>query len=158
MCPTFEVFPEMLPGTAGRPGELMFYCSSRGVWVISHLKGKKISYKYFLPVLHVGTESIKAYILQKIYFKGSWTDFCHFCQYDDRLFIEVQYMKIPCSNLERTCCVQKLFDIQNNFCTQLVLPMFCKKKSFCQRFTCTEVNHCKSNVFFGFPDHIWFVN
>jgi hypothetical protein len=32
-------------------------------------------------------------------------------QNDDRLFIElqVQYMKIPCSNLGRTCCVQKLF-------------------------------------------------
>ena len=32
-------------------------------------------------------------------------------QYDDRLFIEiqVQYMKIPSSNLGRTYCVQKLF-------------------------------------------------
>ena len=32
-------------------------------------------------------------------------------QYDDRMFIElqVQYMKIPSSNLGRTCCVQKLF-------------------------------------------------
>ena len=32
-------------------------------------------------------------------------------QYDDRLFIElkVQYMKIPSSNLGRTCSVQKLF-------------------------------------------------
>ena len=32
-------------------------------------------------------------------------------QYGDRLFIElqVQYMKIPSSNLGRTCCVQKLF-------------------------------------------------
>ena len=32
-------------------------------------------------------------------------------QYDDRLFIElqVQYMKIPSSNMGRTCCVHKLF-------------------------------------------------
>ena len=32
-------------------------------------------------------------------------------QYDDRLFIklQVQYMKIPSSNLWRTCFVQKLF-------------------------------------------------
>ena len=32
-------------------------------------------------------------------------------QYDNTLFIElqVQYMKIPSSNLGRTCCVQKLF-------------------------------------------------
>ena len=47
-------------------------------------------------------------------------------QYDERLFIElqVQHMKIPSSN------------IQNNFFTQYVLSMFCKKKSFWQRFTC----------------------
>ena len=47
-------------------------------------------------------------------------------QYDNRLFIELQvkYMKIPSSNLGRICCVQKLF---------------CKKKSFWQRFTCTKV-------------------
>ena len=32
-------------------------------------------------------------------------------QYDNRLFIElqVQHMKIPSSNLGRTCCIQKLF-------------------------------------------------
>ena len=44
-------------------------------------------------------------------------------QYDDRLFIElqVQYMKIPSSNLGRTCCVQKLF---LTFRTILVHNMF----------------------------------
>ena len=44
-------------------------------------------------------------------------------QYDDRLFIElqVQYMKIPSSNLGRTCCVQKLFLI---FRTIFVHNMF----------------------------------
>ena len=44
-------------------------------------------------------------------------------QYDDRLFIElqVQYMKIPSSNLRRTCCVQKLF---LTFRTIFVLNMF----------------------------------
>ena len=32
-------------------------------------------------------------------------------QYDNKLFIvlQVQYMKIPSSNLGRTCCIQKLF-------------------------------------------------
>ena len=29
-------------------------------------------------------------------------------------------------------------DTQTNFCTQHVLPMFCKKKSFWQRFTCNS--------------------
>jgi hypothetical protein len=44
-------------------------------------------------------------------------------QYDDRLFSEltVQYMKIPSSNLGRTCCVQKLFLI---FRTIFVRNMF----------------------------------
>ena len=45
-------------------------------------------------------------------------------RYDGRLLIElqVQYMKIPSSNLGRTCCAQEFFsDIQNNFCTQHVL-------------------------------------
>ena len=44
-------------------------------------------------------------------------------QYDNRLFIElqVQYMKIPSSNLGKTCCVQKLF---LKFRTIFVLNMF----------------------------------
>ena len=54
-------------------------------------------------------------------------------QYDDRLFIElqVQYMKIPSSEHgENMLSTEIVFDIQNNFCTQHVLPMFCKNKSF----------------------------
>ena len=44
-------------------------------------------------------------------------------KYDNRVFIElqVQYMKIPSSNLGRTCCVQKLF---LTFRTNLVHNMF----------------------------------
>ena len=47
-------------------------------------------------------------------------------KYDDRLFIElqVQCMKIPSPNLERTCCVQKLFP------TFKTIFVHCKKKSF----------------------------
>ena len=63
-------------------------------------------------------------------------------QYDDRFFIElkVQYMKIPSSNLGRTCCVQKLF---LTFRTIFVHNMFCKKKSFWQRFTCIRALACQ---------------
>ena len=39
---------------------------------------------------------------------------------------------------ENLLCTEIVFDIQNNFCTQHVLPMLCKKKSFRQRFTCTR--------------------
>ena len=46
-------------------------------------------------------------------------------------------MKIPSSeHEENVLCTEIVFDIQDNFCTQHVLPMFCKKKSFWQRFTC----------------------
>ena len=51
--------------------------------------------------------------------------------------LTVQYMNIPSSNL----CTEIVSDIQNNFCTQHALPMFCKKESFWKRFTCTSV--CK---------------
>jgi hypothetical protein len=37
---------------------------------------------------------------------------------------------------ENMLCKEIVSDIQNNFCTQHVLPMFCEKKSFWQRFTC----------------------
>ena len=53
-------------------------------------------------------------------------------RYDDRLFIElqVQYMKIPSSEYwENMLCTEIVFDIQNNFRTQHVLPMFCKRTS-----------------------------
>ena len=45
-------------------------------------------------------------------------------QYDNRLFIElqVQYMKMPSSE-------HGVFDIQNNFCTQHVVPMFWRRAS-----------------------------
>ena len=65
-------------------------------------------------------------------------------QYDDRLFIElqVQYIKIPSSNLGRTCCVQKLFPEQFLYTTCSAktrasdkdLPAYltiCLKSSFC---------------------------
>ena len=37
---------------------------------------------------------------------------------------------------ENLLCTEIVPDIQNNSCTQHVLSMFCKKKSFWQRFTC----------------------
>ena len=61
-------------------------------------------------------------------------------QYDDILFIElqVQYMKIPSSNLGRTFCVQKLIlTFRTSFVHNMFSPCSAKKKSFWQRFTCT---------------------
>ena len=55
-------------------------------------------------------------------------------QYDDNLFIELQVQYIhENSNLkpgENMLCREIVSDIQNNICTQNVLSMFCKKKSF----------------------------
>ena len=64
-------------------------------------------------------------------------------QYDDWLFIElqVQYMKITSSEHGKNMlCKEIVFCIQNNFCTQHVLPMFRKNKSFWQRFTCNRIH------------------
>ena len=60
--------------------------------------------------------------------------------YDDRLFIElqVQYMRIPSSNLGRTCCVQKLFlTFRTIIVHNIFSPCSAKKKRFWQSFTCT---------------------
>ena len=47
-------------------------------------------------------------------------------QYDDRLFIEIhENSKIKLGEI--MLCTEILSDIQNNFCTQHILPMFCKK-------------------------------
>ena len=67
-------------------------------------------------------------------------------QYDNRWFIElqVQYMKIPSSEHgENMLCTEIVFDFRSNFCTQYVLLMFCKKKSFWQRFNCTVCQSIK---------------
>ena len=48
-------------------------------------------------------------------------------QYDDRLLIElqVQYMKIPNSEHGKNMlCIEIVFEIQNNLCTEHVLPVF----------------------------------
>ena len=53
-------------------------------------------------------------------------------QYDDRFFIElqVQYMKIPSSNLGRTCCVQKLFlTFRTIFVHNMFSPSSAKRKA-----------------------------
>ena len=53
-------------------------------------------------------------------------------QYDDRLFIEleVQYMKIPSSNLGRTCCVQKLFlTFRSIFVHNMFSPCSAKRRA-----------------------------
>ena len=73
-------------------------------------------------------------------------------QYDCRLFIEFTsssrlFIEFTSSIHENSklkpgedmLCTEIVSDINNNFCTQLVLPMFCKKQSFWQRFTCTVV-------------------
>ena len=81
--------------------------------------------------------TVQVNLFQKLLFLHQLTS-----QYDYRLYIElqVQYMKIPSSeNGENMLCTEIDFDIQNNFCTQHVLPMFCKDKSFWQIFNCMYV-------------------
>ena len=48
---------------------------------------------------------------------------------------------------ENMSCTEIVFAIRNNFCKQHVLPMFCKNKSFWQRFTCTIVHSGLWDIF-----------
>ena len=43
-------------------------------------------------------------------------------------------------------CTEIDFDIQNNLCTQHVIPMFCKNKSFWQRFNCISLSTKKKSL------------
>ena len=75
-------------------------------------------------------------------------------QYDDRLVIElqVQYMKIPSSNLGRTCCEQKLF---LTFRTIFVHNMFspCSAK---RRASDKDLPVLNSKILFCFSHLIYF--
>ena len=71
-------------------------------------------------------------------------------QYGNRLFIElqVQYMKNPCSNLGRTCCVQKLFlTFRTIFVHNMFSPCSAKRRAF-DLFTCTAINEMDMNKIF----------
>ena len=64
-------------------------------------------------------------------------------------------MSKTCSPLvlsEYLLCTEIVFDIQNNFCIQHVLPMFCKKKSFWQKFTCKT----KFISYISVSTHLWY--
>ena len=70
-------------------------------------------------------------------------------KYGDRLFIElqVQYMKIPSSNLGRTCCVEKLF---LTFRTIFVHNMFspCSaKRTASDKASVRNYNHANLDAF-----------
>ena len=82
-----------------------------------------------IPVLQVN-------LFQKLLFLHQLT---HIMTTDCSFNYKFNSWKFQAQNMGRTCCVSTeiVSDIQNNFCTQHVLPMFCKKKSFWQRFTCT---------------------
>ena len=75
-------------------------------------------------------------------------------KYDDRFFIElqVQYMKIPSSNLGRTCCVLTIF-VHNMFSN---LPLFCKKEELLTKNYLWRINHDLS--FYSTPNPILCAN
>ena len=69
---------------------------------------------------------IQVNLCQKLLFLHQLT------HYDELLFIElqVQYMKIPSSNLGRTCCVQKLFmTLRTIFVHNMFSPCSAKRRA-----------------------------
>ena len=82
---------------------------------------RSIQYESHTEVLHTGK-----YLSEALVFASTNP------QYDDTLFIElqVQYMKIPSSNLGRTCCVQKLFlTLRTIFVHNMFSPCSAKRRA-----------------------------
>ena len=55
-------------------------------------------------------------------------------------------------------CTKIVSGVQNNFWSQHVLPMFCKKKSFWQRFACMKFIFKSCQIFLGIGNEVWSVN
>ena len=74
--------------------------------------------------------SVQVNLCQKLLFLHQLTH----NMYDNRLFIELQVQYLHENSTlkpgENMLCTEIVSDIQNNFCTQHVLPMFCRKKIF----------------------------
>ena len=91
----------------------------------------------FICVVHTSQiERIQVNLCQKLLFLHQLT---HNMTTDFSLNYKFNTWKFQAQTLENMSCKEIISDIQNNFCTQHVLPMFCKKKSFWQRFTCTDM-------------------
>ena len=72
-------------------------------------------------------------------------------KYDDRLFIElqVQYMKIPRSNLGRTCCLEKLFlTFRTIFVHNIFSPRSAKRRASDKDLPVNRAN-LRSGLFYG---------
>ena len=83
-------------------------------------------------------EYVQVNLSQKLLFLHQLT---HNMTTDCSLNYKFNTWKFQAQNLGRTMlCTENDFDIQNNLCTQHVLPMFCKNRSFWQRFNCTYVS------------------
>ena len=53
-------------------------------------------------------------------------------------------------------CTEIVSDVQNNFSTEHVLPMFWKKKSFWQRLTCTAMERLREHIILQHSDSAQF--
>ena len=81
--------------------------------------------------------SLQVNLCQKLLFLHQLT---HNMTTDCSLNYKFNTWKFQAQNMgENMLCTEIDFDIQNNLCTQHVLHMFCKNKSFWQRFTCSAI-------------------
>ena len=108
----------------------LFYIFSLFSFDWNHQRNSFCGYSDFNKVLLIKScvgLSLQVNLCQKLLFLHQSTN----PQYDDRLFMELQYMKITSSEHgENMLCTEIVFDIQNTFCTHHVPPMFCRKKSY----------------------------
>ena len=82
-------------------------------------------------------DSVQVNFCQKLLFLHQLT---HNMTTDCLLNYKFNAWKFKAQPGENMLCTEIVSDIQKIFCTQHVLPMFCKKKSFWQRFTCNDTS------------------
>ena len=79
---------------------------------------------------------VQVNLCQKLLFLHQLT---HYMMIDCSLNYKFNTWKFQAQNMERTCYVQKLFlTFRTIYVHNMFSPMFCKNKSFWQRFTCTD--------------------
>ena len=79
--------------------------------------------------------------------KISWINFWK------KLLVQTTNFFSTIDSADYLLCTEIVFDIQNNLCTQDVIPMFCKNKSFWQRFAFIRVQTWQPQKYFN--DWIW---
>ena len=118
-----------------------FFSALKAAWQTEH--SNNLSLSWFLAIWPSSLLSVQVNLCQKLSFLHQLTNNM---TTDCSLNYKFNTWKFQAQTWE-----EHVSDIQNNFSTQHVLPMFCKKKSFWQRFTHSTILNSVLSKGFCFP-------